>query len=102
MSSPADGSASISRPTRQVLLVVVLMSFGAFTTLALAVDGITGTFHATPFNLTSIQIFIDLVLAIGLIYLRVHGKHGPVVGTRGHSWRLPGSRACSLRSSTLY
>lgn len=44
MSAPADPSASTGRSTRQVLLVMVLVSFGAFTAVALAVDGIVGIF----------------------------------------------------------
>ena len=73
MSAPADLSASTGRSTRQVLLVMVLVSFGAFTAVALAVDGIVGIFHAVTFNLLSIQIFVDLVLAVGWIDVWVHG-----------------------------
>ena len=73
MSSAADRSAAPGRSVRQALLVIVLVSFGAFTAVALAVDGFVGIFHAVTFNLVSIQIFVDLVLAIGLIDIWVHG-----------------------------
>ena len=53
--------------------MVVLVSFGAFTAVALAVNGIVGIFHAITFNLVSIQIFVDLVLAVGVIDIWVHG-----------------------------
>ena len=61
------------RSTRQLLLVVVLVLFGGFTAAALAVDGIVGIFHAITFNLVSIQIFVDLVLDVGLIDVWVYG-----------------------------
>lgn len=73
MNSPGDSPTPLSLSPRQVLLVVVMVSFGAFTAVALAVDGIVGIFHAITFNLVSIQIFVDLVLAVGVINIWVHG-----------------------------
>lgn len=73
MNSPGDSPTPFSRSTRQVLLVVVMVSFGAFTAVALAVDGIAGIFHAITFNLVSVQILLDLVLAVGVIDIWVHG-----------------------------
>lgn len=71
MSSPVGNSTSLSRSTQQILLVVVLVLFGAFTAVALAVEGIVGIVHAIKSNLMSIQIFIDLVLAVVVIDLWV-------------------------------
>ena len=64
------------------------MSFGTFTALALAVDGFLGILHDITFNLVSIQIVADLVLALDAIDIWVHGMHGPA-GTRGHGWLRP-------------
>ena len=73
MTSPADSDTSISRSTRQVLLVIVLVSFGALTAVALAVDGIVGILRAITFNVVSVQMFVDLVLAVAAIDIWVHG-----------------------------
>ena len=67
MTPPPHNSAAPNRSTQQILLVVVLVLFGAFTAVALAVDGIVGILHAITFNLVSIQIFVDLLLAVLVI-----------------------------------
>ena len=56
----------------RALLVATLVLFGAFTVVALAVDGVAGIFDAITFNWLSVQIFLDLVIAIILIMIWVH------------------------------
>lgn len=73
MSPSTDAATRRHRSAREVLLVAVLVSFGVFTAVALAVDGFVGIVHAITFNLVSIQIFVDLVLAVGVIDVWVHG-----------------------------
>ena len=72
MKSRADSPAPLGLSTERVLLIVVLVLFGSFTAAALAVDGIVGIFRAVTFNLVSIQIFVDLVLAVGVVDIWVH------------------------------
>ena len=72
MKSRADSPAPLGFSTERVLLIVVLVLFGSFTAAALAVDGIVGIFRAVTFNLVSIQIFVDLVLAVGVVDIWVH------------------------------
>jgi cytochrome c biogenesis protein CcdA len=68
----AEQPNSLSRPTEQALLVVVLALFGALTVVALAADGVAGIGDAITFNRVSVQIFVDLVIAIGVIMVRLH------------------------------
>jgi len=72
MNAPVEQSTTRTCSYMQFLLVAVLVLFGALTVAALAVDGIVGIFHAITFNWVSVQIFVDLVLAIGAIDVWLH------------------------------
>lgn len=82
--------SSIEKP----LLVVVLLLFGALTLAAVIADSFPGSVvDAITFNWMSVQIFVDLVLAVAVICVwiyrdaRSHGRNpwpwliaAPVVG----------------------
>lgn len=72
MSAPGEDSTPASRSTEQALLAITLVLFGALTAVALAADGITGVIDAITFNWLSIQIFVDLVIAVVLIMVWVY------------------------------
>ena len=101
MRPPAERpTPPIGRSTEQVLLVVVLVLFAGFTAAALAVDGIVGIFHAITFNLVSIQIFVDLVLAVGVIDIWVH-RDARSRGRNPWPW-LAASLATGMFSPLIY
>lgn len=56
-------SASLERQ----LLIVVLLLFGALTAVAVVADGLGGTIDAITFNWVSVQIYVDLVIAVVVI-----------------------------------
>ncbi len=66
--------------TEKRLLAVTLILFGALTAVAVVVDGLPGgVVAAITFNWWSVQIFVDLVLAvivIGVWIYRDATKHG--------------------------
>jgi cytochrome bd-type quinol oxidase subunit 2 len=70
-SETSSTSASNARLERTLLLVIVL-AFGAFTAVAVAIDGLSGIVDAITYNWLSVQIFIDLVLAIAVIAVWMH------------------------------
>ncbi len=61
-------TASFEKPA----LVATLVLFGAFTAVALWADGLAGTIDAITFNWASLQIYIDLVLAIVVISVWIY------------------------------
>ena len=100
MTRPVARPTPLGRSTQQFLLVVVLVLFGSFTAAALAVDGIVGIVHAVTFNLVSIQIVVDLVLAVGLIDIWVH-RDARSRGRNPWPW-LVASLATGMFSPLIY
>lgn len=49
------------------LLLLVSMAFGAFTVAAIWLEGLSGIFGSIAHSLGSMQIFIDLVIALALV-----------------------------------
>ncbi|MEO6028844.1 MAG: DUF2834 domain-containing protein [Candidatus Binatia bacterium] len=52
---------------KQIALAVVLADFTAFTVYVLAQTGIVGFFELAHGNLASVQVLIDLVIALSLV-----------------------------------
>jgi protein-S-isoprenylcysteine O-methyltransferase Ste14 len=69
MTTPAT-PARIQR--ERALLIAILVAFATFSTIAVAVEGIGAITDAITSNWLSVQIFIDLVIAIGLIAVWIH------------------------------
>lgn len=62
-------TSSIEKP----LLVVVLVLFGALTLVGTVVDGLPGgVFDAITFNWISLQIYVDLVIAVAVICVWIY------------------------------
>lgn len=53
-------------------LVAVTVLFGALTVVALVVDGVGGFVDAITFNWASLQIYVDLVIAILVLCVWMH------------------------------
>lgn len=53
-------------------LVAVTVLFGALTVVALAVEGVGGFVDAITFNWASLQIYVDLVIAILVFCVWMH------------------------------
>jgi hypothetical protein len=70
--APTSRSGSIER----TLLLAVLVPFGALTVVALGSDGIGGFVDAITFNWSSLQIYVDLVIAIVVISVWIHRDAG--------------------------
>ena len=66
--SPEGFSAS----TQRTLLVTTLVLFGGLTLVAVIRDGLPGTLAAITFNWASLQIYVDLVLAVAVISVWIH------------------------------
>jgi sterol desaturase/sphingolipid hydroxylase (fatty acid hydroxylase superfamily) len=70
-----------ARLAERLVVGAVLVLFGGFTLAALAMDGVIGIVHAITYNWMSVQIFVDLVLAVVAIDTwiyrdaRSRGKH---------------------------
>lgn len=56
----------------RVLVGIVLAAFAALTAPALVVDGLPGTIAAITHNWASLQIYVDLVLAVLVICVWMH------------------------------
>lgn len=67
----SETTTSVSNGQRTLLIVVTLL-FGVLSTIALATDGIAGFGDAITFSWASVQIYVDLVLAIALIAVWIH------------------------------
>jgi len=72
MNAPVEVPAAGSRSGERTLLRVVLVLFVALSVAALAIDGLIGIVHAVTYNWMSVQIFVDLVLAVAVIDVWVH------------------------------
>jgi len=57
----------VNQATMRTLLLVTLIFFGVLTAIALWFDGITGIFASITSSWGSLQIFVDLVIALTLI-----------------------------------
>jgi len=66
--TPTSRSTWIERP----LLLSVLVMFGALSVVALALEGIGGFVDAITFNWSSLQIYVDLVVAIVVISVWIY------------------------------
>ena len=73
MSSAGSPSPVQPSPLRdRALLGATIGLFGVFTAFALLADGISGIPDAITYNWVSVQIFLDLVIAIVLVAVWMH------------------------------
>jgi len=68
MTDGTTSAHSIERP----LLIGVLALFGALTLVAVVTDGLPGTLDAITYNWASLQIYFDLVIAVGVISVWIY------------------------------
>lgn len=73
MSQSTTDSHPFSPGTQRVLLVATLILFGGLTAVAVATDGVNGTIEAITFNWASLQIYVDLVIAVAVISVWLYG-----------------------------
>lgn len=57
----------MNRSTTRTIIIVTLILFGALTVVALWNDGIIGIFSSITSSWGSIQIYVDLVIALAII-----------------------------------
>ena len=72
MSPETELQHQSSRRSERWFIVAVLVLFAGFTLVALAMDGLVGIVHAITYNWMSVQIFIDLVLAVVVLDIWIH------------------------------
>ncbi|MEM7341995.1 MAG: DUF2834 domain-containing protein [Actinomycetota bacterium] len=59
--------------TERALLIITLVAFGALTLAGFAINGAPGAIiDAITFNWHSVQIFVDLVLAVAVICVWIY------------------------------
>ncbi len=68
--SSALGGATSKRD--RLLVALALVPFTALTTVAVVVDGLPGTLGAITHNWASMQIYVDLVLAVLVLCFWIH------------------------------
>lgn len=73
MSESAPSPRGFSPSTQRTLLITTLAAFSALTAMAVLSDGLSGTIAAITFNWASLQIYVDLVLAVAVICAWMHG-----------------------------
>ncbi len=64
--------APTHQPMERNLLILVLALFSALTAVAVATDGLAGTLDAITYNWASLQIYVDLVLAVSVICVWIY------------------------------
>lgn len=57
----------MDRNMSRIIIIVVLILFGALTAVALVTDGVFGIFASIFNSFGSAQIYVDLVIAISMI-----------------------------------
>lgn len=67
--------------TIRTILLMTLVSFGILTGIALWFDGLTGIFASISSSWGSLQIFVDLVIALTLIMVWIYRD----ARTKGHN-----------------
>jgi RsiW-degrading membrane proteinase PrsW (M82 family) len=62
-----QGDSEMKQSTVRTIALLTLVSFGILTAIALWVDGVTGVFASIVSSWGSIQIYVDLLIALSII-----------------------------------
>ncbi len=85
MSHDTPATEASNPGLERAILIGVLLLFGALTAVAVVTDGLAGTIEAITHNWASLQIYVDLVLAVAVISVWMY-RDGRANGRNPWPW----------------